>query len=138
MKLKTSLPDRRDGAPRKLQIPCARDKINRDGFQTFLPDAAGEYDVPDTAVVQLLATGNFYLADGSESKPVVEPTAEPVAETPATGNVIVCEDGAKKDLDAMTRAELEAFAADSFDLKFKQTDNKPAIVAAIMAEVTAE
>lgn len=133
MKLKTILPLRRDGSfPR---IEAGNGKRGSAG-DTFVADASGEYDVPDERAVELLATGNFYPADGSApaAEPAPEPVADPAPANGPAGNVIVNGD-VTVNLDDMKRAELVEFALMNFGLEVKANDNKGEIIAAIMAAV---
>lgn len=128
MKLKTNLPARRDGSLPKIETGS---QARRGTSESIGADADGVYEVDGALGARLLETGNFCPADGV-AEPIAQEASQP---TNDAGNVIVCDDGETVDLDDMKRADLEAFALENFDLKFKPSDNKGAIVAAIMAAV---
>lgn len=121
MKLKTNLGPRRDGLLPKIELGAS---VRGGKHETYTADADGEYDVPDSVAPGLIATGNFYPADGS----VVELE-------PPESNIITDDDGEPVNLDEMSRADLSDLAINEFDIKVKANDNKAVITAAIMAAV---
>lgn len=138
MKLKTTLPQRRDGSFPRIETGHGKRGA---AASVIVADDAGMYDVPDERAADLIATGNFYPADGSvpvveESEPSKPQDEQELANGPA-GNVIVNGD-VSVNLDDMTRAELVEFAAMNFDVVPKANDNKATIIAAIMAAVKAD
>lgn len=118
MKLITSLGRRRDGSLPKIETTSGG-RGNK--AEQIVADPDGIYDVPDELGERLIATGNFSDAEVRDSQPPA-PT------------LLVNADGESLDLDAMTKAELAAFALENFGLEFKQNDTKPVLIAAILAE----